>query len=101
MPSTKCHVSDGRCEECNSIAEKKAEQFIEEHVFPQLRKLKSPKTGLDGFLIPPPWILEYDKRQHWTPNAIDDSLYVFCHGDLSPGNIMVNSETLQVNGIID
>jgi hypothetical protein len=64
FPSTLRHVSSGRCVECSSIAETNAEHFIKEHVLPQLRNLRSPVTGLNGFVIPPPWILENDRRPH-------------------------------------
>jgi thiamine kinase-like enzyme len=94
-------VSDGACEECSSIAKRKAEQFIKERVFPQLRRLRLSTTGLNDFVIPPPWILEYDKRQQWIPKATTHSFYGFCHGDLSPANIMIDLETLEVKGIID
>jgi serine/threonine protein kinase len=99
--ATKRHVSNGRCEDCSGIAERKTERFIKEHVFPQLRNLASSATGLDGFVIPPPWILEYDERQEWLPKTTSHSPYIFCHGDLSPGNIMIDPETLEVTGIID
>jgi serine/threonine protein kinase len=101
FPSAKRHVCDGPCEECSSIAERKAEEFVKEHVFPQLRRLRSSTTGLNGFVIPPPWILEYDKRQRWVSKATTHSSYGFCHGDLSPANIMIDLETLEVKGIID
>jgi tRNA A-37 threonylcarbamoyl transferase component Bud32 len=101
FPLTKRHVNNGPCEECSSIAERNAEQFIKERVFPQLRRLRSSTTGLNDFVIPPPWILEYDKRQHWDPKATTHSSYSFCHGDLSPANIIMDPETLEVNGIID
>lgn len=46
-------------------------------------------------------MLEYDKRRHWIAHVMDKSVYVFYNCELSPGDIIVHPETLQVNAIID
>jgi len=52
----------GPCNNCEMIAKAKAWRFFEEKMFPQLATLKSDTTGLNGFVLPPRPILEYDKR---------------------------------------
>ena len=96
-----CHVKEGPCEQCSSIAKKNTSRFIIEEVLPQLGKLRHTTTGLDGFLLPPPWILEYDKRTYWKPNSTNSTSYVFCHGDLAAHNIMIDPKSLNVVGIFD
>lgn len=59
-PEGVLHVREGPCEECDSIAKENAARFINDKVLPQLAKLRSATTGLDGFVLPPNWILEYD-----------------------------------------
>ncbi|KAF1959229.1 kinase-like protein [Byssothecium circinans] len=96
------HVSEGKCEECSSIAKENAARFICDEVLPQLAKVpKSSTTGLDGFVLPPSWILEYDKRPHWEPKTADSASYFFCHGDLASHNIMMDPNTLKVVAIYD
>jgi hypothetical protein len=95
------HVEEGVCETCGSIAKENAQIFIEKKVLPQLEKLKSTTTGLNGFVLPPPWILENDTRENWKPMTTDSASYIFCHGDLAAHNIMVDPETLQVVGLFD
>ena len=101
MQEGELHVEEGPCEQCGSIAKKKTERFIVEEVLPQLEKLRHTTTGLDGFVLPPPWILEYDERTHWEPKSTDSASYVFCHGDLAAHNIMIDPNGLDVVGIID
>jgi serine/threonine protein kinase len=101
MPDGERHVEEGACETCGGIARANAERFITQDVLPQLSKLRSTTTGLNGFAIPPPWVLEYDQRQQWKPKTSDSASYVFCHGDLAAHNIMIDPKTLQVVCIFD
>jgi serine/threonine protein kinase len=101
MEKGKCHVSEGPCEECGSIAQVNARRLIDEKVLPQLAKLRSTTTGLNGFVLPPPWILEHDERLHWEPKRANSAAYIFCHGDLAAHNIMIDPDTLEVVGFID
>jgi thiamine kinase-like enzyme len=101
MPGGEVHNAGGRCEKCEEIAFEKVTKFIEAEVLPELRKLKSNKTGLEGFVLPPPRILEHDHRSVWEPKELPEEEYVFCHGDLSRSNIMLDPETLDVLCIID
>jgi hypothetical protein len=101
MKEEERHVRAGPCEECGSMAKENAKRFITQEVLPQLAKLQSTTTGLDGFVLPPPWILEYDERLYWEPKTANSAFYVFCHGDLAAHNIMMDTNTLHVVGIFD
>jgi aminoglycoside phosphotransferase len=95
------HVREGLCRECGVIAEENAKQFINETVLPQLAKLRSQTMGLNGFVLPPPWILEHDDRLHWEPKTATSASYTFCHGDLAAHNIMIEPRSLRVVGLFD
>lgn len=101
MPLGRTHTDQGPCKVCYDIALSNTKHFIETVVLPQLAMLKSNATGLNGFVLPPPWVLEYDKRTHWAPKTSDLAEFVFCHGDLAAHNIMVHPETLHVLSIYD
>lgn len=75
--------------------------------FPQLEKLKSHTRGLDGFVMPPSWLLP-DFDAPWKGNIkafstlpLTEPEYVFQHGDLGANNIIMDTKTLKVNGVID
>lgn len=102
MPEGSRHASAGTCYECKRIVAEKVNAYIEGKVLPQLQALTSSQTGLDGFVLPPPRIEQYDGRDTWTPKRSSrEDAYVFCHGDLSRSNIMVDPKTLDVTYIID
>ncbi|KAK6207709.1 hypothetical protein QIS74_12790 [Colletotrichum tabaci] len=76
--------------------------FIETKVIPQLRLLRSNKTGLNGVVIPPPRIEQFDCRDVWPPKkSSKGEECVFCHGDLTRSNILLDPNTLMVKSIID
>ncbi|PMD66308.1 uncharacterized protein K444DRAFT_607732 [Hyaloscypha bicolor E] len=54
----------GECNKCMNIAKANASHFIQTILLPELAKLRSNKTGLDGFVLPPAWMPEYDTRLH-------------------------------------
>jgi hypothetical protein len=96
------HSARGRCSECEKIAFCKVSIFIETTVLPQLKTLTSTETGLNGFVLPPPRIEEYDRRDIWLPKqAPQGQKYVLCHGDFSRSNILLDPMTLDVMCIID
>ncbi|KAK1975594.1 kinase-like domain-containing protein [Colletotrichum cereale] len=102
MPPEKAHNTEGKCLECQELGFRNTNEFIETTVLPQLRSLSSDQTGLDGLVIPPPRILEFDNRATWNPKrSSSETPYVFCHGDLSRSNIILDRETLTVKCIID
>jgi tRNA A-37 threonylcarbamoyl transferase component Bud32 len=101
MDKGKSHVSDGPCEECGRIAQGNARRMIDEKVLPQLAMLQSSTTGLNGFVLPPPWILEHDERLHWQPKRAKLAAYIFCHGDLAAHNIMMDPNSLEVVAFLD
>lgn len=89
------------CQTCKGLATINARIFIEEVVLPQLRELKSATSGLNGVVIPPPWVTEIDRRERWEMKASAIQEFVFCHGDLGPFNIMVDPVTLNVKALFD
>jgi hypothetical protein len=95
------HLTDGPCEDCWEIAYSPANKFVRETVLPQLRSLKSITTGLNGFVLPPPWVLEHDKRTEWPSKLSSTDEYVFSHIDLTANNIVLGSQTLEVKTLFD
>lgn len=68
-----------------------------------LRKIKS-KTigGPSGLVIPPSRVLEStDHDDTWPSRSSESDEYVFCHNDLSQGNIIVDPKTLKIKAILD
>lgn len=101
MPKDRAHNDSGQCSACQDIAMANADRFVVNEILPQLNALRSSTTGLNGFVIPPPWVLEYDRRSRWIPKTSDKMDYVFCHGDLTGHNIMVHPQTLEVLVVYD
>ncbi|CCF32033.1 hypothetical protein CH063_04497 [Colletotrichum higginsianum] len=101
MPLDQAHTT-GHCPECQKIASENTNIFIETEVIPQLRLLRSNKTGLNGVVIPPPRIEQFDCRDVWPPKkSSKGEEYVFCHGDLTRSNVLLDPNTLMVKSIID
>ena len=71
------HNDSGKYSECKNIAKANAE----------LAKLRSNRTGLDGFVLPPAWMLEYDTRSHWDVKTSSRKEVVFIDGYLGPDNL--------------
>ena len=79
-----------------------AEHFINSTVLPQLRSLKSSVSGsLVGIAIPPNRITAVHKCTEWPMKVAQNQIFNFCHNDLAQHNIMMNTDTLQVEAIID
>ncbi|KAG4427651.1 hypothetical protein IFR05_016866 [Cadophora sp. M221] len=90
------HNDGGECNKCKNIAKANVEHFIQTVLLPELAKLRSNKTGLDGFVLPPAWMLEYDTRLRWDVNASSYEEFVFTHGDVGPDNLRMDPYTLTV-----
>jgi hypothetical protein len=103
MPPGKKHTDDGECEECARIAEANASRYIRDEILPQLNSLRSDTTGLNGVVIPPLWIMDYDPETYWPPKkaAAGEEEYVFCHGNLHAHSILMHAETLHVMKVVD
>ncbi|KAF2241787.1 hypothetical protein BU26DRAFT_410664, partial [Trematosphaeria pertusa] len=101
MPGTVEHSHVGECENCKAIAQASAKDFIRSILLPELANLTSDTTGLDGFVIPPAWMLETDTRSKWEPMTFSEPVLIFIHGDLGPSNLLMDPKTLTVKCVID
>jgi len=109
MPPGKQHVADGECAECDHIAKANARRFLADEVLPQLLSLTSDTTGLNGVVIPPLWVMEWEKDAFWPPKTKTKTAgsggkeeeYVFCHGNLHAHSILMHADTLHVLKIYD
>ncbi|KAG7288327.1 hypothetical protein NEMBOFW57_007858 [Staphylotrichum longicolle] len=104
MPPGKQHIADGgECDECARIAETNASRYIRDEILPQLHSLRSDTTGLEGIVIPPLWIMDYDPKTSWQPKKAPSGKeeYVFCHGNLHAHSILMHAETLHVMKVVD
>ncbi|KAF2241867.1 hypothetical protein BU26DRAFT_524992 [Trematosphaeria pertusa] len=101
QPNGVQHVRTGRCQACQQIADENADAFIQSNVLPQLRSLQSNKTGFDGFVLPPPRIVETRTRESWPVKTSKSKKYSLIHGDLARHNIMMSPSTLQVEKLFD
>lgn len=70
-------------------------------MLPQLKRLTSSQTGLNGAVIPSPWVTEYDRRDTWSSKTSAWQSFVFCHGDLGPQNLMCDPVTLEILWVVD
>jgi hypothetical protein len=101
-PGQDDHADHGFCLRCEEIAFAKVNAFVETVVLPQLRNMTSSKTGLNGFVIPPPRIEQLYERDVWvSKQAPSGEEYVFGHYDLSRSNILLHPRTLDVECIVD
>ncbi|KAJ5803356.1 uncharacterized protein N7503_005806 [Penicillium pulvis] len=76
---------------------------VEQHLA-TLRRLKSDTIGgPSGLVIPPYRVMNLSNNDSWARNRTTSSEaeYVFCHGDLSQHNILVDPQTLRIQAIID
>ncbi|KAJ9158113.1 hypothetical protein NKR19_g3601 [Coniochaeta hoffmannii] len=89
------------CPPCECTIRANADLFVRELVLPQLRSLKSDTTGLDDIVIPPRWVVEYDKRERWPVLRSGRAEFVFCHHDLVPHNLLLSTRTLEVLALVD
>jgi hypothetical protein len=103
MSAGKEHVVEGECAECDRITKTNARRFLAGEVLPQLRSLTSDTTGLNGVVIPPLWVMEWERDAVWPPKtaASGREEYVFCHGNLHAHSILMHAGTLHVLKIVD
>jgi len=100
-PGSVRHNDGGKCDKCMNIAKANTEHFIQTILLPELAKLCSNKTGLEGFVLPLAWILEYDTRSRWDVKTSSYNEFVFTHGDLGPANMRMDPYTLTVKCVVD
>ncbi len=99
-PGQLSHSGTGKCSTCQSVADENATDYIKNVVLPELGRLTVDESGLNGASIPSPWVTQHDARESWPVKRYQTHL-VFCHGDLGPWNIMIDSQTLDIAGVID
>ena len=75
---------------------------VEAHV-DTLRGLRSNRTGgPSGIVCPPRRATQgFPSGTTWSARVTTEQGFVFCHGDLSQSNIIVDPHTLKIEGIID
>jgi aminoglycoside phosphotransferase (APT) family kinase protein len=88
------------------IAIKAVDEQMERHIMPELHKLRrhsigSVKPGLP--LMPPAPIMSWTRsvQKDWKVITSEHPTFVFCHTDLSRGNIILNPETYKIVAVID
>jgi len=101
MPDGEKHVDAGECTLCEEKAWANAESYVTNVVLPELAKLRSKTMGLDGKVVPPPWVRYHDNRPTWVSKVSDTDQYVFCNWDIGAHNMMFNYGTLEVIGVYD
>ena len=90
-----------------SMSDLKDEQkrIVEEEIKLHLGVLHNLKSqtlgGPSGIIIPPYRVTLKTENDTWVLRESESNEYVFCHNDLSQQNIIVNPDTLKINGIID
>jgi aminoglycoside phosphotransferase len=89
---------DKLCPEDQAVVMKEVESHIQ-----ALQNLRSTRTGgPSGLVCPPQRGTQYfPKGTPWSVRSSPGFDFVFCHCDLSQSNIMVDPETLKIEGIID
>jgi hypothetical protein len=84
------------------LATEKAKLFIETVLLPELaRSPKKSETGLNGHVIPPRLVTDFDERSNWAIKKSTKVEFTLCHGDLGPYNLMFGPRTFEVVGVID
>lgn len=101
MPQDHKPAQQGTCNSCMAIAEYNIKEFIQNEVLPALRSLQYKSTGISGIMIPPYWVLAYDKRPEWAVKTSNRPEFIIVHGDLGPHNIMLHQLTLKPLAVID
>ncbi|KAL6849043.1 hypothetical protein ACO1O0_008573 [Amphichorda felina] len=106
-PGQHGHATEGQCNQCRDMVMANADRLVSETLYPALEGLQSFQTGLNGTVIPPPWITEGDRREHWPVKTSDMGpdedrrSFVLCHGDLSYHNMLVAPDTLEIKWLLD
>ncbi|MCJ1308322.1 hypothetical protein MMC25_001975 [Agyrium rufum] len=66
-----------------------------------LQKLRSRITGGPTGILSPPSIVYFHHLSNWKQQHSPEEEFVFCHGDLSQSNILVDPKKLRITAIID
>ncbi|KAI1501968.1 hypothetical protein F5X99DRAFT_185391 [Biscogniauxia marginata] len=99
MPDGEKRVDAGECSLCEEKAWANAECYITNVALPELAKLRSKTMGLDGKVVPPPWVRYHDNRPTWPAKTSDTDQYVLCNWDIGAHNMMFERGTLEVMGV--
>lgn len=94
------HQSE-KCEACQNIANSVAAAFIKNTMLPQLAALRSEVSSLNGVVIPPPWVNEFDRRPEWKTKVSKHQDFVFSHGDLGPQNLLFDPAMMKISSVVD
>jgi len=89
------------CSACADVAKANINSFVDGVVLPELRKQKSCETGLNGFVIPPRWVMAVDKRKQWKVKTSRSPDFVFVLHDLVQHNLLLSSDSLEVAMLVD
>ncbi|MCJ1430474.1 hypothetical protein MMC29_008392 [Sticta canariensis] len=81
----------GYCSSCRSIVRNNVADFVYNTVLPQLRGLQSKSTGLNGYVIPPRWVINEDKRLEWPVKTSLSADFVFVLHDWVETNILLDT----------
>jgi hypothetical protein len=93
--------ASGPCERCAAAVRRSADDFVHCTVLPELRRLRSRVTGLDGFVVPPRWVRTADKRGRWEAKTSEEDEFVFVLHDLVLDHMLLSTQTLQVAVFVD
>jgi len=94
------HTKKG-CDACQAIANQKADTFLVDVMLPQLKSPTSSQDGLNGTVIPPPWVTEYDPRETWSSKTSTQQSLVFYYGNMGPQNLVCDHVTLEIRYVVD
>ncbi|KAK0121376.1 hypothetical protein ONS96_011549 [Cadophora gregata f. sp. sojae] len=91
------HTMDQLSAEQRDVVQQELDRHIE-----TLHRLKSRIVGgPSGLIVPPYRVTLKSPREEWELEESKFDEYVFCHNDLSQQNVIVDTETLQIQAIID
>ncbi|KAI0971702.1 hypothetical protein F4678DRAFT_479175 [Xylaria arbuscula] len=89
------------CKECLDIATENARPYVQ-HAQNRLAGFNSPASGFNGVVIPPHFVTQTDDRATWgVQYAPRNEKFSLMHGDLRPGNVIIDLTTLEFKAIID
>jgi len=89
------------CAACRDEATRKWHEYYHDVVRSQLSALTSTTTGLGGIVIPPPWVIEHDRRPEWPVKTADQPIFVFSQGDMAYHNVICDPRTREVAAVCD
>ncbi|KAJ0413762.1 kinase-like domain-containing protein [Aspergillus carlsbadensis] len=74
---------------------------VERHLATLLGIKSDTIGGPSGIVLPPYRVMRLSDKNEWPRKVSKDGEFVFCHNDLSQHNIIVDSQTLRIQAIID